>query len=330
MKFETVIEGRINPKSIEASQTGLFFAQNNVYQHSTTVYDRSFQLVGTLRDGVRLADHGFSRYDQEVQGGPVEAAFSPDGARVYITQRSMYGPGFAHPAPLLDACGPSDGVDRSFIFEYDVATLERNRVIQVGSLPKDLTVTPDGRMLLVSNWCSYDLSVVDLAVGEEVERVFIGRYPRGIAVTSDSSVAYVAYLGSDEIMRVDLQTLRTRRIPDVGLYPRDVLISPDDRFLYISLDGGGAVVKVDTGSERVVARVATGASPRSMVMAPDGRSIYVANYASGTVSKVRTDDMEVIQRVRAGYHPIGITYDEATRQVWVSMYPGTIRVYQEL
>jgi len=80
----------------------------------------------------------------------------------------------------------------------------------------------------------------------------------------------------------------------------------------------------------VVARVATGASPRSMVMAPDGRSIYVANYASGTVSKVRTDDMEVIQRVRAGYHPIGITYDEATRQVWVSMYPGTIRVYQEL
>lgn len=329
MKLETVIGGRINPKSIESSQTGTFFAQNNIYQHSITVYDRSFQLVRTLRDSVRLSEWGFQRYDQEVQGGPVEAAFTPDASRVYVTQRSMYGPGFTRPGPVLDACDPGDRIDRSFVYEYDVATLERTRVIQVGSLPKDLTVTPDGRLLLVSNWCSYDLSVVDLATGQEVERVPIGPYPRGIAVASDSSVAYVAYLGADEIMQVDLRTFRARRIPDLGLYPRDVLISPDDRSLYISLDGGGGIVKMDVESERVVARAATGREPRSMAMAPDGLSIYVVNWGSGTATKVRTSDMQVIQRVRTGYHPIGITYDDATREVWVSMYPGTIRVYQE-
>jgi YVTN family beta-propeller protein len=329
MELVATIRGRINPKSIEASGTGLFFAQNNIYRHSITVYDRDFELVKTIRDRIVLSEWGFPQYDEPVRGGPVEAAFSPDGTTAYVTMRSMYGPGFPRPGPLVDACSPSSRIDRSFVWEIDVATLRLSRVIRVGSLPKDLTVTPDGRYVLVSNWCSYDLSVVDLARGEEVERVPIGPYPRGIAVDSASRYAYVAQLGSDDLARVDLRTFEVRPLRDVGPSGRDVLMSPDDRFLYVSLDQGGGIVKYDIERRRVVDRARTGQEPRSMAMAPDGRSVYVVNWASGTATKVRTSDMRVLQRIEPGYHPIGITYDAATRQVWVSTYPGLIRIYQE-
>jgi YVTN family beta-propeller protein len=329
MRLVTQIGGRINPKSVEASQTGLIFAQNNIYRHTISVYDRDFELVKTLKDDLVLADWGYPQYPDPVRGGPVEAAFSPDGRFAYITHRSMYGPGFPRPGPLTDPCSPASDIDRSFVVEYDVETLLKTRVFRVGSLPKDLTITPDGTRLLVSNWCSYDLSIIDLASGEETDRIDTGPYPRGIAVDPTSSFAYVAHLGSNHIARVDLESGRIRDIRDVGPSPRDVLMSPDGRFLYVSLDQGGGVAKVDVAEERVVKRVATGPEPRSMAMAPDGRSIYVVHWGGGTASKIRTRDMKVLQTVDTGYHPIGIAYDNATRQVWVSTYPGTIRIFQD-
>ncbi len=329
MRLVTEITGRLNPKSVEASQNGLIFAQNNIYRHTISVFDRDFRLVKTLRDSIVLSDWGYPQYPERVQGGPVEAAFSPDGRFAYITNRSMYGPGFPRPGPLVDPCSPASGIDRSFVVEYDVERLRKTRVFQVGSLPKDLIVTPDGTTLLVSNWCSYDVSVVDLASGKEISRIDTDPYPRGVAVDPTSTYAYVAHLGSNDIARVDLETGRMREIRDVGPSPRDVLMSPDGRFLYVSLDQGGGVAKVDIERDRVIKRVSTGQEPRSMAMAPDGRSIYVVNWASGTASKIRTADMKVLQTVQTGYHPIGVTYDNATRQVWVSTYPGTIRVYQE-
>jgi YVTN family beta-propeller protein len=328
MRLQTVITGKINPKSIESSQSGLFFAQNNVWRHTITVYDRAFRLVKTIKDSVVLSEWGYPAFPEKVRGGPVEAAFTPDGGRAYVTQRSMYGPGFPRPGPIVDDCSPSDDIDRGFVYEFDTETLERTRVIRVGSLPKDLIVTPDERYLLVTNWCSYDLSVVDLAAGKEVRRVPLGQYPRGVAVDPASKTAYVAVIITGDIAKVDLETWRVTWIRNVGSGPRDVLMSPDGRFLYVSL-GEGRVVKLDRRTERVVDGVRSGAEPRSMALAADGRSLYVVHWASGTAAKIRTRDMKVIQTVDTGYHPIGITYDNATRQIWVSTYPGTIRVYRD-
>ena len=40
LKLRETIAGAISPKSVVASGTGLFFAQNMMYQHTVTVYDR--------------------------------------------------------------------------------------------------------------------------------------------------------------------------------------------------------------------------------------------------------------------------------------------------
>ena len=51
-------------------------------------------------------------------------------------------------------------------------------------MPKYVAVTPDGRYVLVTNWCSYDLSVVEHRDGRaRCKRIPLGPYPRGIAVT---------------------------------------------------------------------------------------------------------------------------------------------------
>ena len=325
----TEASGPLSPKSIVASGRGVVYAQNMIYSHSVTAYDSDGNFLAKIPDTVDLAAFGVDGHPPgEVQGGPVELAFSSDRTTAYVSNYSMYGPGFDHPGD--DECSPSTGVDPSFVYRIDVATHTVDQVIPVGSVPKYVATTPDGRYVLVSNWCTYDLSVIDVASGREVRRLPMGPYPRGIAVSPDSRTAYVAVMGGTEIAVVDLTTFAVGRFAGVGGGPRHIVISPDGASLYVTLNRDGEIAKLDARTGKVTARVSTGQAPRSMDIAADGQSLYVVNYESSTVSKVTTGDMTEVQELPTGHHPIGITYDAATGRVWVACYSGEILIFDDV
>lgn len=330
MALLDTIRGEISPKSVEASGDGLFIAQNMMYRHSVTVYNRSRELVATVPDQVDLGALGGPPGAGLARGAPVEAAFAPGGRYAYVSNYSMYGPGFG--AEGTDTCSPSSPIEGSFLYRLDTASLRFDRVAEVGQVPKYVAATPDGSTVLVSNWCSYDLSVVDTSEFRELRRVELGAYPRGIVVTPDSSTAYVAVMGSTRIAVVDLASFAVSWITGVGSGPRHLVLSPDGRLLYATLNGDGRVVKIDTATRRVVGRISTGAAPRSMTIAEDGGALYVVNNASNTVAKVRTDDMTVVQTVDTAAQPIGIAYDVHDRvaRVWVACYSGSIMVFDDV
>jgi YVTN family beta-propeller protein len=320
----TSISGAIAPKSLGVSGTGLVFAQNMMYRHTVTVYDRDYQLVATISDTVRPTDFGHPEFDVELRGSPVEVAFTSDGAYAYVSNYKMYGGGLRTDAG--DSCPPGNWPD-SFVYRIDTVSLQIDQLIRVGPVPKFLAVTPDDRRLVVSNWCGYDVSIIDLTTGEEEARIPVGRFPRGVAISPDSGTAYVALMGSTRIATIDLGTFEVSYIEGVGRGPRDVLVSQDGTTLFVSLNGEGRLAKLDLATGQVVARVATGSGPRSMALSDDGTVLYVVNYHSNTFSKVRTEDMVELEEHPTGHHPIGIAYDPDTREVWVSPYGGPIQIW---
>ena len=321
-----VLTGRITPKSVVSSEHGLFFAQNMMYTHTITVYDRRYRLVKTISDAVDLAKLGVPGFPGIYRGAPVEAAFTPDGADAYVSNYSMYGPKLVREGH--DVCSPADGYDRSFLYRVDLSRLRIDQAIRVGSTPKYVAVTPDGRYVLVSNWCSYSLSVVSTRLGRQIKEIPLGPYPRGIVVDRASREAYVAVMGSYDIARIDLRTFAVHWIRGVGSAPRHLVLGPSGNFLYATLNGEGRVAKVNVHTGETVAKVTTGSAPRSMAISDDGRFLYVVNYDSNTVSKVRTSDMAVVQTVATNEHPIGITFDAATHAIWVACYSGSIEVFK--
>ena len=322
----TTVTGGLTPKSVVASGTGVYFAQNMMYSHTVRVYDRSATLVKVISDTVRLSDFGFPQYQGEYQGAPVEMAFSPDRTKAYVSNYQMYGMGFTKPG--TDDCN-GKGNDDSFVYRVDVARLAIDQVIAVGAVPKYVATTPDGRYVLVTNWCTFDLSVIDTAAGKEVKRIPLGRHPRGIVVDRASSKAWVAVMGSHDVAVVDLSNFSVGWIRNVGTNPRHLVLDPAERFLYVTLNGEGKVAKVDLRTGAVVKKVASGSQPRSMAISEDGASLYVVNYESDTVSKLRASDLSVLEVIPVGHHPIGITYDPGNRQVWVSIYSGSLTVLQD-
>jgi YVTN family beta-propeller protein len=322
------ISGHISPKSVDASDTGLVFAQNMMYTHTVTVYNSDGTLVKTIPDTVEMSDFGIPGHPGITHGAPVEAAFTPDARYVYVSNYSMYGTGFGPEGS--DDCTPASakaaGDTDSYVYRIGVKTLSIDQVIRVGLVPKFLAVTPNGKYLLVSNWCSYDLSIVNIAQRRQVATLPIGPYPRGLAISPDSSTAYVAIMGSDDITKVNLRTMKIEGSFVVGESPRHLVMSPNGRYLYASLNAPGEVVKVDLTNDKVVATAQTGEQDRSLAIAADGRSLYVVNYDSDTITKLDASNLHIIQTFPTGVHPIGITYDATTGDVWVAVYSGQILV----
>lgn len=319
----TTITGELTPKSVITDGNGRFFAQNMMYSHTVNVYDRSFQRIAQLSDRVDLTALG---RPGSFQGGPVEAAVSADKKSVYVSNYQMYGNGFSNPG--ADSCSKGSW-DPSYVYRIDQATLAIDQIIEVGPVPKYVATTPDGRYVLVTNWCGYDLSVIDTEAAREVQRIPLGRFPRGIVVTPDSRFAYVAVMGSTEVAKVDLSTFAVTRIAGVGSGPRHLVISPDGMTVYATLNSAGQVVAIDTATDTVVRRVRVASQPRSMAISADGTALYVVNYSANEMTKLATADLSVRQTVPTGRHPIGITYDPGTGNVWVACYSGSLMVFED-
>ena len=326
LELKKKIRGNIAPKSIVHSGTGLFFAQNMMYRHTITVYDRQYNLVATIPDKVKSDKLDALKHSGEYHGSPVEAAFSHNGKYAWVSNYQMFGAGFANPGN--DSC-ESGTFDNSYVYRINTETLSIAKGIAVGSVPKYVAASPDSRLVLVSNWCSGDVSVIDTERDLEVKRIRLGRYPRGIVVDSASTLAYVAVMGSYDIAVVNLHSFSVSWIIGVGRSPRHLVLDPGGQYLYASLNAESTIAKIDLATGKVVRKAKTGDTPRSMVLSENGEFAYVVNYESNTLSKIDCKEMKVLETVATDHHPIGVTYDPQKRQVWVSCYSGTILIFQD-
>jgi YVTN family beta-propeller protein len=296
-----------------------------MYRHSVTIYDAvTMELKATVADSVQLSKFGLSKYSGNYKGAPVEGAYSPDGKYLYFTNYAMYGKGFNKEGH--DTCSPASGFDTSFLSRIDLETNAIDALYPVGAVPKVVKVTPDNKYILVSNWCSYTVTVISVETQKTIKSIKIGRYPRGIAISSDSKYAYVAEMGGNRIHRINLEDFTVSYIP-IGSNPRAISLSADDTKLYATLNISGKVIAWDLQTNKAIKTVATGKSARSLAISSDGSALYVVNFGSGTLSKVRTSDMKVIQNIKVCPEPIGVTYDSSTSRTWVACYGGSIKVF---
>jgi YVTN family beta-propeller protein len=238
----------------------------------------------------------------------------------------MYGKGFNKEGH--DTCSPASGYDTSFLSRINLEDKAIDAVYPVGSVPKVVKITPDNKYILVSNWCSYTVTVISVETQKTVKSIKIGRYPRGISITGDSKYAYVAEMGGNRIHRINLGDFTVSYIP-IGSNPRAIELSPDNTKLYATLNISGKVIAWDLVTNKAIKSVATGKSARSLAISADGSALYVVNFRSGTLSKVRTEDMKVLQTVKVCSEPIGVTYDALTAKTWVACYGGSIKVFAD-
>lgn len=253
LELLNTISGRISPKSVVSNDYGLFFAQNMMYKHTITVYNRKFELVKTITDNIKLSKYGFLNHTGNYRGAPVECTFSHEGKYAWVSNYEMTGGSSKEfTKPGCDACNSATKYDSSYVYKINTKTFDIEKVIVVGAVPKYMATTPDNKKILVSNWSSGDLSVIDTELNKEVKRIKLDAYPRGIVVDAKSQFAYIAIMGRKKVARLNLSDYSIEWIDNIGRNPRHLCLSPNGKTLYISLNGEGKIAKLDLKTKKIV------------------------------------------------------------------------------
>jgi YVTN family beta-propeller protein len=321
-----IIGGQISPKSVAASGAGLVSANNMMYRHSVTFYDaETMRLIHTVADSVTPSKFGFTKFSGEYKGAPVEGAYSPDGKYMYFTNYAMYGKGLRKEGH--DTCSPASGFDPSFVSRVNLKSFAIDAIYPVGSVPKVVKVTPDNKYILVTNWCSYTLTVISIQSQRTVKTIKIGAYPRGIVISSDSKYAYVAQMGGYVVHQISLADFSDRLL-SVGVTPRALVLSPDGNTLYATLNLSGRVTAYNLLTHKSIKSVLVGKKARSLDISADGRALYAVGFESGTLTKLRSSDLKVLQTISVCKSAIGVTYESHSSRIWVACYGGALKVFE--
>ncbi|BDD03896.1 SPOR domain-containing protein [Aureibacter tunicatorum] len=316
------VTGKISPKSVVYGD-GKIYAQNMMYRHSVTVYDTLGSLLKTIPDTVTLSQFGIDNKTGVFKGAPVEGSITPDGKYYWISNYQMYGQGFDNAG--CDACSDST-YDHSYLYAINTNTLAVDHVAEVGSVPKFLAISSDNKYLIVSNWSSADISVVNPQNGSLIKTIQVGKHPRGLAFNQNNTKVYVALMGDDAIAEVEIDSWEVSVHKDAGDAPRHILYA--DSCLYYSVNNENSVTKWDLRNDsKESAKVGT--APRSMAFSIDTAYAYVVNYSSSSLSKIKLKDMSVVQTIPTKSKPIGVTVTAQTNKVWVACYGGSLICYEE-
>ncbi|MCL2117929.1 MAG: hypothetical protein FWH27_05825 [Planctomycetaceae bacterium] len=157
---------------------------------------------------------------------PVRMTRTPDGKHIAIVGGGMWGK----------------------LLLVDAEMLRLEKIIAVGHTPSDVTVFQSGGAMTayVANRFSGDISVVDLAAGQETARWEAGREPIALDLTPDGTrLVTVSHLPEDSMQylnprcRVRIFDTATGDAMVVPLFhgsmnARDLVISPDGRYAFTS------------------------------------------------------------------------------------------------
>ncbi len=326
IRKRTELGDGISPKSVVASGNGLFSAQNMMYRHTITFYNDQGIEVAKVKDEVNLNKFTKGKYQGvRVQGSPVEGQFTSDGKYLWISNYQMIGTEFTNPG-CDDCIGKT--YDPSFLYKISTQNYQIENVVEVGSVPKFLAISPDQKTLITSNWVSSDVSIVDLEKEVEIKKIHVGPHPRGIAITQDNEFAFVTVMSSTKIAVINLKTFELDYIDDIGGSPRSIVLADHDSTLYISLNMSNEVLKYNRFTEERK-RCATPKGPRSMTLSPDEKHLYVVNYFDNSFTKIATNNMKIEAVVPTKTHPIGICGDWKNSEIWVACYTGKIEIFKD-
>src|SRR5687767_11406195 len=154
--------------------------------------------------------------------------------------------------------------------------------IPVGTRPRGVRVTPDGKTVFVA--LSGSPKCPPTMPDEECEKLKSDKTKDGIAV-------------------VDAVTRRVTRILPGGSDPEAFDISRDGSTLFVSNEDADLASIVDIRSGKVRSSVTVGREPEGVRLQPDGAAVWVTGETDNNLTLIDTKTGKVIGRIKVGKRP---------------------------
>ena len=274
-------------------------------------------------------------------------AFSPDGARIYLS--NVYG--------SIKVFAVSDG---HVVMPVGSLALPKTGLdYQPRDIPAGLSFSQDGRKLYVCLNVSNRLLECDAATGTPVRMFDVGNAPFDVVLVGhkayvsnwggrrvDASepagpigigaqvrvdpVRFIANEGSVSV--VDLEAGRTIKEIIVGLHASALATALDGKYVAVANANSDTVSVIDTATDDVVETISTrwqkedlfGASPNALCFDPSGQRLYVCNGTQNSVAVVSfaPGHSKLQGLIPTGWFPGAVAFDAKRNAIDVANIKG--------
>lgn len=209
-------------------------------------------------------------------------------------------------------------------------------LIKTGKTPKIISRTADSRYLLVSNWHSYTVSVLELnkdqyPFGKVIRTIPVSAIPRGIVVDDKNKRSYVAIMGGASLLVINNDTWQKDTVLSVEANPRHIVLDTSGH-LFISYNSLGKIACLDAATGNTLFTAPTHGKPRTIILSKNQKFLFATCYSSDTVDVFRINEKSFtkIKSLPCKGHPVGVDIfeNDETLEAWVCSYSyGTISVF---
>jgi len=217
----------------------------------------------------------------------------------------------------LAVSGPSRGgtnTDRIFL-PNGWALTPAGRHLDLGDLPLNLAISPDGRFMVATNngQSGHSLSLVDVETFTAVQTVTLPRAWYGLAWHPDGKTLYASG-GYDNCIRI--YTFDNGRLaygdsialgrpwPKENISPAGIAVHPDGKTLcVVSKDGKPGLFIADIATKSVKQRIDLPAEAYACLFSRDGREVFVSLWGAAAVVVVDLESMQVKAKIPVALHP---------------------------
>jgi YVTN family beta-propeller protein len=188
---------------------------------------------------------------------------------------------------LVYAANRGTGTGPGSVVVFDAKTRQIVTRIPVETTPYQTLLTPDGKLLFVSNWSSESVSVIDTTSNKVIRVLHVGMNPNDMKLSSDGRL-FVACSNDNTVYVIDahrlevierLSTTLTPLAPE-GSTPDALAIDNLRKLLYVAnADNNSlAVVHIENRTHStVVGFIPTGWYPSALLLTDHDHTIYIGN-----------------------------------------------------
>jgi YVTN family beta-propeller protein len=281
-----------------------------------------------------------------VVGGPHEAAASPDGRRVLVTNYNKQGVGQQKTLSLI-ALPSGDTIRTIDLGDYraphDVRWVDGSRVVvtvegsqalllvnvESGAVERVfktdagvshmLALSTDRTRLYCSNMRDGSVSAFDFKTGQKIKDVKTGKECEGVGVTPDGRWVWAGNRAEDTISIIDTQSLEvTKRIQSTG-FPYRVQFTPNGRWALIPHAQASSLVVADVAKQDILKSIPLGLtkiekpSTAGVFPHPDNRHAFVTVRNDNSMLVLDLVSGQTVARVAVQNSPDGVTYSPIQR-----------------
>ena len=304
--------------------------------------------VNQQSDSITLIDLKTMEAYRHVQvvAGPHEAAVSPDGRSVVVTNYNKQGAGQQKTLSVI-ALPSGDTIKTIDLGEYraphDVRWIDATHVvttaegsqallvvnITTGAVERTfktelavshmLALSTDRTRLYCSNMRDGSVSAFDFKTGAKIKDVQTGKECEGVGVTPDGRWVWAGNRAEDTISIIDTKSLEVvKRIPSKG-FPYRVQFTPDGKFALIPHAQASSLVVADVAKQEIVKSIKLGLtkvaepSTAGVFPHPDNRHAFVTVRNDNSMLVLDLVTGETLGRVEVQNSPDGVTYSPVQR-----------------